>query len=199
MIDLPPRTRAVLRELAEAGAAHDAATERREEKCLNLEWPTAEALYLAVRLAKRRRVLEIGTSNGFSAIWLASALESLGAGELISIERNPEKRAEARANLDKAGLAGRVTLFQGEATPLVAALEGVFDCVFFDADRVSAPEQLALLMPRLTPDALLLADNALSHPGEIAGYLAAVEASGEFDTTILPVGKGLHVAVRRSA
>ena len=197
MIALPAEVIVVMKGLADEGATHDAAESERARKRLNLEWPTAEALFLTVRLAKRKRILEIGTSNGFSALWLASALELQGEGELISIERSAEKSAQARENLAKAGLGRRVTLLQGEATPTVAGLQGSFDCVFFDADRISAPEQLELLLPRLTPDALLLADNALSHPDEIAGYLAAVEGSGLFDCTTLAVGKGLHVAVKR--
>ena len=57
----------------------------------------------------------------------------------------------------------------------LARLPGPFDCVFFDADRVSAPKQLELLLPKLALPALLLADNATSHPDQIAGYLARVE------------------------
>jgi len=75
----------------------------------------------------------------------------------------------------------------------VAGLEGPFDCVFFDADRVSAPDQLRLLLPRLSPDVLLLADNVLSHPNEIAGYLAALEALRDFERVVVPLGKGLSV------
>ncbi|HEX6780169.1 MAG TPA: hypothetical protein VF099_18305 [Ktedonobacterales bacterium] len=75
-------------------------------------------------------------------------------------------------------------------------MSGPFDGVFFDADRLSAPAQLSLLLPKLTPDALLLADNALSHPEEIAGYLAAVTARSDFDHLVISVGKGLSVAYR---
>ncbi len=85
---------------------------------------------------------------------------------------------------------------QGEATAAVATLPGPFDVVFFDADRRSAPDQLALLLPKLTSDVFLLADNALSHPDEIAGYLAAVAALPAFEHVILPVGKGLSMAYR---
>jgi len=197
VIGLPPRAEAVLRALSEEGAAHDAAEGERARKRLNLEWPTAETLYLAVRLARRKRVLEIGTSNGFSTIWLAAALAPQG-GELVTIERSAEKSAQARKNLAQAGFAEGITFLQGEATPLVASLEGTFDCVFFDADRTSAPDQFASLLPRLAPDALLLADNVLSHPHEIAGYIECIEGGGLFDCVTLPVGKGLHVAMKRA-
>ncbi len=196
MIHLPLPVETRLRDLAAFGRAHDAAETRHASRILNLEWPTAEALFLMVRMAGRRNILEIGTSNGFSTIWLAAALPRQGQARLVTIDRDPAKSEQARANLEQAGLAGRVAFQVGQATPLVDRLAGPFDCVFFDADRVSAPEQFALLLPKLTGDAILFADNALSHPDEIAGYLDCVERSGQFDTTLLTVGKGLHVAVR---
>jgi len=94
------------------------------------------------------------------------------------------------------GLREVVDLRRGDATGLVASLAGPFDCVFFDADRYSAPAQLHALLPKLTPDVLLLADNALSHPDEIAGYLRALEALPDFERVVVPAGKGLSVAYR---
>jgi predicted O-methyltransferase YrrM len=73
-----------------------------------------------------------------------------------------------------------------------------FDCVFFDADRVSAPAQLEILLPKLAPDALLLADNVLSHPQEVAEYRKMVECLPGFIWTVIAVGKGLHIAWRKS-
>ena len=117
-------------------------------------------------------------------------------GTLVSVDRDAAKLGQARENLARAGLAERVEFVEGDATAVVAGLPGLFDCVFFDADRVSAPAQLRLLLPKLAGDVLLLADNALSHPEEIAGYVAGFDGLPEFTTMIVPVGKGLHVAYR---
>ena len=142
-------------------------------------------------------MLEIGTSNGCSALWLADALQRIpGAQPLITLEREVDKAEQARQNFRQAGLDQWIDVRVGSATEIVAGLAGPFDAVFFDADRVSAPEQLALLLPKLSPDSLLLADNALSHPQEIAGYLKAVGELPGFTSLIVPVGKGLHVAHR---
>ncbi|HUX22528.1 MAG TPA: class I SAM-dependent methyltransferase, partial [Spirochaetia bacterium] len=133
--------------------------------------------------------------NGYSTTWIAAAMKETG-GRLVSVDRSPDKHRLAEENLRRAGLSELVELQCGDATELARNLPGPFDCVFFDADRLSAPEQLQLLLPKLTREAVLLADNALSHPDEIDAYLRAVEASREFASIIVPVGKGLSFAYR---
>lgn len=188
---------AFLQQLEQEGVNHDAAQSEHCNKRLNLEAPTARLVQLLLLSGSRRRVLEIGTSNGFSALWIADALRRIpGAEPLITIERDPNRAHAARHNLASAGLDAWVSLRTGEATEIVAGLQGPFDAVFFDADRVSAPAQLALLVPKLKTDVLLLADNALSHPAEIAGYVEAVTQLPGFVSMTVPVGKGLHVAHR---
>ncbi len=184
--------RQLLTELAEAGRHHDAQEPDHSRKMLNLEPATARLLS-----SRRTRLLEIGTSNGYSTIWLAWATRPVG-GHVTSIEREAHKLALADANLRQAGLREVVDLIHGDATQVVATLAGPFDCVFFDADRKSAPSQLALLLTKLTAEVFLLADNALSHPQEIAAYLAAVQALPQFEHLIIPIGKGLSMAYRQT-
>jgi predicted O-methyltransferase YrrM len=174
---------------------HDQAEPQHSRRYLNLEPETAEAVILLLRIGRVRRLLEIGTSNGYSTIWIASALASYG-GRVTSIEKNPQKHAQARENLSRTGLLSFADLLIGDATEIVTSLEGPFDCVFFDADRISAPRQLDLLLPKLFSPALLLADNALSHPAEIADYLARIERLDHTSHSVLKIGKGLSVAYR---
>lgn len=197
MISLGGNLDELLRELETEGERNDAHETDRKKKFLNLERPTAELVYLLLQISGRKDVLEIGTSNGLSTIWVAAALKDLADARFISVEILPEKLALARKNLGRAGFEGRVKLIEGNATEVVAQLGGPFDCIFFDADRVSAPAQLRLLLPKLTEGALLLADNALSHPAEISAYITMVEGLAEFTCTLVPVGKGLHIAWRQ--
>ncbi|MBV9282444.1 MAG: class I SAM-dependent methyltransferase [Chloroflexi bacterium] len=191
------KTQTLLAEIQEQGRRRDEREPEHSKRFLNLEPDTARLISILVRSTRRTRVLEIGTSNGYSTIWLADALRSTG-GRLTSVERDAGKQALADANLRRAGLRDPVELVQGDATAVVEALPGPFDLVFFDADRKSAPQQLSVLLPKLTPNVFVLADNVLSHPEEIAPYLRAVESLPGFEALIVPVGKGLSLAYRES-
>jgi predicted O-methyltransferase YrrM len=183
----------LLERLEAEGAQHDSKETEHSRKMLNLERPTAELIVVLLRIAGVRNLLEIGTSNGYSAIWLASTLGPAG-GRVTSVDREASKHAMARENLASVDLLRYVDLVLGDATEIASRLTGPFDCVFFDADRTSAPRQLDLLLPKLSSPALLLADNVISHPEQIAGYLARVKAIPGVFQTVVPVGKGLSVA-----
>src|SRR5437016_3213019 len=116
----------------------------------------------------------------------------------LTAEASPWRFGRCPSPLMRAGLLNSVTLLGGEASATVRTLEGPFDCVFFDADRISAPEQLEILIPKLKPDVLLLADNVLSHPEEIADYLNFVAGLVGFSSVTIPIGKGLNIAYRQS-
>jgi predicted O-methyltransferase YrrM len=187
--------RELLAELERQGIENDALEADRVRKMLNLEPETAQLLSILARSSGAKRVLEIGTSNGYSTIWLAAAVAETG-GHVISIERSADKQAMARGNLARAGLSGHVTLILGDATAVVRELAGPFDFVFFDADRLSAPEQVKFLLAKLAPQVLIASDNALSHPQEIAGYLKTISGLQGFDHLVVPLGKGLSLAYR---
>lgn len=185
---------AVLDELEVWGRENDRVQTDRSRKVLNLERQTAELIRALVAGRHPHRIVEIGTSNAYSTIWLAASVAP--GGHVTSIDRDPQKLQMAKGNLKRAGLLDQVELLLGNASEVVAGIGDRIDVVFFDADRFSAPEQLALLVPKLSANALLLADNVLSHADEIAGYLAAVQQLTDFEHTIVPVGKGLSIAHR---
>lgn len=190
---------AVIKTLAEIeawGREHDAQESEHGKKMLNLEPDTARLLSILVQSGRRNRLLEVGTSNGYSTVWLAWAARQ-NNGHVISIEHSAEKRAMAEENLRRVGLRDTVTLYEGEAERILEEFSGPFDFVFLDADRRIYPTYLALLMTRLTPDVLITADNVHSHPQEIAEYLKDISALPEFEHVVVGVGKGLSIAHRR--
>lgn len=179
------------------GQEHDAHQVEHSRKMLNLEPPTAQLLSILVQNGQRTRLLEIGTSNGYSTIWLAWAAHQTG-GHVISIEHAADKQAMAATNLQRAGLRALVTLYLGDATEVLRDVSGPFDVVFLDADRRQYPAQLPLIVARLMPNALLLADNVHSHPQEIAPYLEALRSYQVFEHVIVSVSKDLSVALKRT-
>jgi predicted O-methyltransferase YrrM len=189
------RLRELLHEIQERGLENDARATERPRMMLNLEPASAQLLSILVRASGVTRALEIGTSNAYSTIWLAWSLAPAG-GRIISIDRNPDKHALARENLRRADLLDHVELRTGDATEIARQLAGPFDLVFLDADRRKFPEQIQILLPKLADKALVVADNVLSHPEEIADYLKLISNLANFQHAIVPVGKGLSIAYR---
>ena len=192
-----------LDELYASGVAHDASQQDRLLKHRNLEPATAALLSLIVRIAGARRVVEIGTANGYSTIWLADAVAD-SAGSVVSIDTGAND--EARTNLSRAdavqpGLVERVELRQEDGGTYLARLaDGSVDLLFLDAERVEYPRWWPHPVRVLRPGGVLAIDNVLSHADEVAPFLAllAHEPTTLVSGTVA-VGKGLHLAWRRGS
>jgi len=187
--------RELLHEIETRGLENDARAADHARKMLNLEPASAQLLSILVRASGVTRALEFGTSNAYSTIWLAWSLEPAG-GRIVSIDRNPDKHVLARENLRRANFLDRVELRTGDAAEIVRQLTGPFDLVFLDADRRKFPKVLDILLPKLAGKVLVIADNVLSHPEEIAEYLKLISSLADFQHTTVPVGKGLSIAYR---
>jgi predicted O-methyltransferase YrrM len=193
-----PARRAVAAEILAASRAHDDAQADRLARFRNVEPETAELLAVLVRCTRAARIVELGTSNGYSTIWLADAAEALGA-TLTSVEIDPARSALAAAHLDRAGLwAELVVADAGEV--LRAAPAGAWDLVFLDAERPAYAAYWPHLLRALRPAGGLLAiDNVLSHAAEVAEVTALIEAEPVVDTALVPIGAGLLLVVRGGA
>ncbi|MGH3758266.1 O-methyltransferase [Actinophytocola sp.] len=116
-------------------------------------------LHLIARVHGARRILEIGTLGGYSAIWLARALPA--DGRLVTLEYE-EKHAElARANLARAGLAERVEVRVGPALDTLPSVEGPFDLVFIDADKPNNPDYFRWALGLTRPGSVIIVDNVV--------------------------------------
>ena len=194
-----PRLSAFIDELYASGVAHDSAQPNRLLKHRNLEPATARLLSLTIRIAGARRVVEIGTANGFSTIWLADAVGDVG-GQVVSVDTAAHD--EARANLARAdalhpGLATRVEFRQEDGGAYLAQLpDGSVDLLFLDAERTEYPEWWPHPARVVRPGGVLAIDNVLSHPDEVAECLALMAREATLVGTTVAVGKGLHLAWR---
>ena len=188
----------LLEKLAEFGEDNDARETARPKRMLNITRDTGRLLWILIRAMGATRILEIGTSNAFSTIWLADAARSTG-GRVTTLELNPEKIALARANLVTAGLDGVVDIIEGRAADSLAALPGPFDVVFLDADRPSYLAYLELVVPKLRSGGILIADNATSHAQELRDYLRRVKSDPQLFAVTVPIGNGEEIALKVGA
>lgn len=151
-------------QLLPADLALDAALESSAEaglRSINVSPNQGKFLHLLARIHGARRILEIGTLGGYSAIWMARALPS--SGTLVTLEIDPVNAAVARANLARAGLASTASVVVGPATQSLKSLidqrAELFDMVFIDADKKSYPDYLRLSLQLLRPGGIIVGDN----------------------------------------
>jgi predicted O-methyltransferase YrrM len=185
----------LLAELEEFGAATDASTDDRAGRMLNITHDTGVFLALLVKATGSRSVLEIGTSNGYSTLWLADAV---GAdGTVTTVEKAEYKIGLARENVRRAGLENRVRQVHGDAGEVLAgADDGAFDLVFLDSDRASYLGWLPELRRVLAPGRLLVVDNAVSHAHEMEDFTRAIDAAQGWLASLSPIGKGELVVLK---
>lgn len=160
--------------------------EQFRERYHNVPRSDGEFLRWLVVATKRKKALEIGTANGYSAIWLGLGLEVAG-GRLTTVEIQPELVREAQANLKRAGLLGKVvTVVEGDALKVVPNLKDKFDFAFVDIGPKPLPFVEAVL-PKLTDDAII----AVHRPpfkGALQDYLDAMSRRPEWLTTVVQTG-----------
>jgi predicted O-methyltransferase YrrM len=150
---------------------------------INVSPNEGRLLQLLVEIAGARRILEIGTLGGYSAIHFARALPDGGA--LISLEIDEHHARVARNNIERAGLSDIVEIRVGDAHELLAALaeddEGPFDLIFIDADKESYPEYLDWSLRLSQPGSLILGDNAIREGSVIDPDNSSSQAMREFN------------------
>jgi predicted O-methyltransferase YrrM len=178
---------------------HDASRSDRLERFRNVEPPTAELLGVLIRATGARRILELGTSNGYSTIWLADAAQETG-GTVVSVDVDAGRTGLARRNLRDAGLAEHAELrTEDAAETLAGSADAEWELVFLDAERPAYPGYLPDLVRTLAPGGLLAVDNVRSHEHELVEFTSLIEAEPALTQTVVPVGAGLRLAVRDRA
>jgi predicted O-methyltransferase YrrM len=185
----------LLESLHQAGVEHDAGQSDRLLRRRNLEPDSAALLAVVLRAMHVRTMVEIGTSNGYSTIWFADVLRATGGEPLLSVDLDGDVQREAAENLARAGLSDYVELRQADGGAVLGELaDGSVDALFLDSERPEYPGWWPHPKRVLRPGGLLIVDNVLSHPDEVAGFLAIVEADGQFTSSVAAIGKGLLLA-----
>ena len=155
----------LLEELETLGKENDASVEQKDRKYLNITRDTGEFLSVLIKAGAVRQVLEIGTSNGYSTLWIASALPE--DGHVTTLEVSPFKISQAKSNFKRANLDHKITVVQMGAVDYLGQASRLYDLVFLDADRASYVQVADQIVSLIRPGGILVCDNAVSHAEEI--------------------------------
>jgi predicted O-methyltransferase YrrM len=188
--------RSFLSELENFGATNDARASARQNKMLNITPETGEFIAILVQAKKARRVLEIGTSNGYSTLWLADAVKAI-SGNVVTVEANEAKAELARRNLERSGLSQWVRQEVTEAGEFLGQEPpSNYDLLFLDADRERYLAWWPSIQNVLAPGGLLVVDNAVSHATQMEPFIAEVRNAPRWRSAVAPIGNGELVALK---
>lgn len=171
--------------------------EKTQKDFWNVPRKTGVLMNSFIKMMNIQNALEIGTSNGYSGIWLAKALKQTG-GKLTTIEFYEKRQSLAKENFKICGVDDVVRPIQGSACEVLASFDEneKFDFVFIDACKREYVKYFEMIKPHLTPKALIVADNIISHAEKVQDFIDAVDADDEFQYEILEVPGGILVAYR---
>jgi predicted O-methyltransferase YrrM len=169
---------------------------RRNEFLLSVGEETGIFLNTLVKSIKPKTILEIGTSYGYSTIWLAEAAKTYG-GQVITLENAPKKAAYAQKQIKKAGLSEFLTFKIGDAIDSITQITEGVDFVLVDIWKELYVPCFDLFYPKLNKNAWVLADNMIFPPHsrpEAEAYRKRIKETNAFDTVLLPIGSGIEIS-----
>jgi predicted O-methyltransferase YrrM len=191
---LDDRVRAVLERLEREDADEREQGLQAGERSRAVARTTGQFLFALVAPQWDCEVLEIGASRGYSSLWLAAGVRTLG-GHVTSLEHDPKKIEAWRANIAAAGVEDLIDLIEGDASETIPGIDDVFDVVFLDAEKEDYEQLFQAARTKLEPGALVVADNVLSHQETLAAYSQARQSDPTVESVTVPLDRGLELSV----
>ena len=161
----------------------------------NIAPENGQFLSILIRSIKAQNVLEVGTSNGYSSIWIAAALKETG-GRLITLEFDPTRAAAAETHLREAGLDGIVEIRVGNALDAIPKCNTTFDLVFLDAEKNEYRRYLELVLPNIRPGGLIVADDTVTMRDEMPDYVEFVFNTPTLHSIDIPLDDGVILSYK---
>jgi caffeoyl-CoA O-methyltransferase len=175
----------------------DAMCHDQDSGLLSVPPEDGRVLRLLTEAIGAKRVVEVGTSNGYASIWFCLALRTTG-GKLTTYEIDAHRASLARENFKRAGVDKLVTLIEGNAHEKVTKLKGPIDIVFIDADKEGYLDYLHKLLPLVRPGGLILAHDTTDVASQMQDYLEAITTDAELETIFLhQQGSGIGVTLKK--
>lgn len=174
---------------------HDTQQADRLLRYRNIEAESAKLLSQFIRMQQAKTILEIGTSTGYSTLWLAEAAQATG-GQVTTVEIDAKRSAEAKRHVAELELSEIVQFWVGDAADYLKEAQERFDFILLDAERHAYenywPDLKRLIKPK---GGVLIIDNVISHAAEVKSFLELIKNDQNFMSSILPVGAGLCMVV----
>lgn len=161
----------------------------------NIAPENGQFLSILIGAIKAQNVLEVGTSNGYSSIWIAAALKKTG-GRLITLEFDPTRAAEAEAHLQEVGLDGIVEVRVGNALDEIPKCDATFDLVFLDAEKSEYRRYLELVLPNIRSGGLIVADDTVTMRDEMPDYIEYVFNTPTLHSVDIPLDDGVILSYK---
>ncbi len=151
---------------------------------MNVPPEDGRVLRVLTEAVNAKHVVEIGTSNGYSGIWICLALRKTG-GKLTTFDIDERRASLAKENFKRAGVDKMITIVLGDAHKTIAQIKDPIDLMFIDADKEGYGDYLKKLLPLLRPGGLILAHNTTSSAHSMKDYLEAITTHGDLETVFL--------------
>ncbi len=172
---------------------HDSTQADRIARFRNIEPESAQFLAQLVHIQQTQQILEIGTSTGYSTLWLAYAAQQVNA-RLTTLEIDAERSQQAASHLADFNLSNGVEFWVGDAAEYLKQSQAIFDFILLDAERdayVDYWPDLKRLM--CVSRGVLVVDNVLSHADQVTDFIARIQQDEQFNLSTLAIGAGLLV------
>lgn len=167
-----------------------------EERVKNIHPDSARLLNLLARISKSEHILEIGSRNGYSTIWLGLAARE-NQGSVTTIEKDEIRVKEAMENFKESGLEDIITLYHGNALDILPTLQEKWDFIFIDAEKSEHTNYFELILEKLLPGGVIITDNIVSHEDELKEYLETIRSHPKLESQLIPIGRGLELSYKQ--
>lgn len=167
-----------------------------EVKLWSVPRTSAELLRTFILIKKPSTILELGTSAGYSAIWMASALKELGNGKIYTIEIAKPKIDIAKKYFKMAKVENYINQLEGNISEVLKKWNKKVDFVFMDADKANYLDYLRMIEPFLSEGAVIIADNAIDFKDLMKDYLDYVKNSKKYISDLISIDNGLMISVK---